>query len=235
MAIFTLEAVQAINDWQSGGDHSQKVRRGLRLKEVCAELPEAFRKCDVPCFRQEAHEKERVWALLAEGCLSETIASWTTELCIAQQFKGGVPPEGLQGVIFKLTPPQESIVVNLVKVYSEPSFLEACERHRHQVTGFQNGIGKYGSSQHEVVVEIGNLSPEHVLQFGGFSGSREQIAELHLMRQPTAEDLEEFDRLCAINGTNLGPWWLAESGTRAVLQRMEPKIHGLKTKHRGTN
>jgi hypothetical protein len=52
--IFPLELVQAVSDWQRGGSHNQKVKRGQRLKAVTAELPEAFRLCTDPCFRQEA-------------------------------------------------------------------------------------------------------------------------------------------------------------------------------------
>jgi hypothetical protein len=101
--IFTLELVQAVSDWQRGGSHNQKVKRGQRLKVVAAELPEAFRVCTDPCFRQEAHAKDRVWQLLANNHLPETIAAWTVDLRTAKTFKGGMPPPGLQGVIFKIT------------------------------------------------------------------------------------------------------------------------------------
>ncbi len=235
LTVFTQEIVQAINDWQRGGDHKQKVRRGAQLKAVCCKLPLAFRTCDIPCFRQEAHEKARVWELLADERLPETIAAWTTDINIAKQFKGGVPPEGLQGVIFELTPSNASVVVNLDAVYSDPSFPEACERYRHQITGFESGIGKYGASQNEVVLEIASLTPERVLHYGGFSSSREEIAEMFFKRQPIEEDLEVFDRLCATAGTTLGAWWLSASGTRAVLHRMKPHIERLKATRTSAN
>ncbi|SRR6266480_6110694 len=77
---FPPELIQAVNDWQRGGDHKQKVRRGQRLKECAALLPPRFRACDQTCFRQEAHEKDRIWQLLADNRLPETIAAWTTDL-----------------------------------------------------------------------------------------------------------------------------------------------------------
>src|ERR1700677_2875515 len=55
---FTLQLLQAINDWQRGGDHKQKVKRGAKLKQFAAGLPEKFRTCSATCYRQEAHEKE---------------------------------------------------------------------------------------------------------------------------------------------------------------------------------
>jgi hypothetical protein len=235
LSVFGQEVVQAINDWQRGGDHDQKVRRGARLKEVCSDLPPEFRSCDVPCFRQEAHEKARVWQLLADERLPETIAAWTTDINTAKQFKGGVPPEGLQGVIFGITPQSSSVVVNLNAVYRDPGFRKACEQLRRQLTGFDSGIGKYGPSQNEVVLEIANLTPEHVLHYGGFSSSREEIAEMLFNRQPTEEDLEVLDRLCAKAGTKQGAWWLSASGSRAVLDRMKPRIEKLRNPHNGGN
>ncbi|PKQ10623.1 MAG: hypothetical protein CVT70_18610 [Alphaproteobacteria bacterium HGW-Alphaproteobacteria-1] len=54
----------------------------------------------VAAVSQEAHEKDRIWQLLADESLPETIAAWTTDLSIAKNFKNGVPPDGLRGVIF---------------------------------------------------------------------------------------------------------------------------------------
>ncbi len=77
MTEFTLQLLQAINDWQRGGDHKQKVKRGAKLKQLAAGLPEKFRTCSATCYRQEAHEKDRIWQLLADSALPETIAAWT--------------------------------------------------------------------------------------------------------------------------------------------------------------
>jgi hypothetical protein len=55
--------------------------------------------------------------------------------------------------------------------------------------------------------------------------------ELQLQRKPTAKDLAEFDALAKQAGiTPGGEWWLSESGTQAVLNRMQPHITRLKQK-----
>lgn len=228
MSEFTLEIIQAINDWQRGGDHKQKLRRGARLKDECSKLPQQYRTCDLPCYRQEAHEKDRVWQLLADEMLPETIAAWTTSVEVAKEFKGGVPPDGLQGVIFELKPPPDLVVVNLEAVYADRRFHEACERFRDQVSAYGDGIGRYGDSQAEVVLEISNLEPAQVRHYGGFSSSREEIAEIFFSRRPTLEDLDVFDKLCTAAGVVSGAWWLSPSGTRAVLRRIQPEIDRLR-------
>jgi hypothetical protein len=165
---FTVELIQAVNDWQRGGDHHQKLQRSKKLSACAATLPAQYRQCNVACFRQEAHEKDRTWQLLADNCLPETIAAWTTDLQIAKTLKGGVPPLGLQGVIFRLFPPPGTVVVNLAGLYTDPDFLAAVEKHEHTIIGFQDGIGRWRGSQSEVVLELESLNSAEVYSYGGF-------------------------------------------------------------------
>lgn len=138
--------VASVNDWQRGGDHKQKVRRGQRLKECAATVLPAFRTCGALCFRQEAHEKDRVWKLLADNRLPETIAAWTTDLDAAKNFKGGVPPPGLQGVIFSLVPPPGTVLLNFAALFADAKFLAAVKAHQAEIAGFHDGIGRWRSA-----------------------------------------------------------------------------------------
>jgi hypothetical protein len=226
--VFTRELIQAVNDWQRGGDHKQKVRRGQHLKECAVALPAAFRTCDAVCFRQEAHEKDRVWQLLADNRLPETIAAWTTDIDVAKKFKGGVPPPGLQGVIFCIAPPAGAVVLNLVALFADPEFLAAVDAHKSELTGFHDGIGRWRGSQSEVALELDSLESASVYSYGGYSANKEALVELQLQRKPTPQDMAVFDALAAQAAVALGAWWLSPEGTRAVLERMEPHIQGLK-------
>lgn len=226
--LFTRELIQAVSDWQRGGSHDQKVKRGQRLKAAAASLPERFQTYATPCFRQETHEKDRVWQLLADNHLPETIASWTIDIGVAKTLKGGVPPPGLHGVIFKITPPKNSVILNLTALNADPGFQAAVETHKDNINGYHDGLGRYQDSQREVVLELGNLEQASVYSYGGFSSNRETLVELHLQRKPSPEDLAEFDDLAKKAGiTPGGEWWLSESGTQAVLGRMQPLIKRL--------
>ncbi|MBN9048958.1 MAG: hypothetical protein J0H78_05810 [Rhizobiales bacterium] len=232
--IFTRDLIQAVSDWQRGGSHDQKVKRGERLKTAAALLPKYFRTCAATCFRQEAHKNDRVWQLLADNHLPETIASWTTDIAIAKAFKGGVPPAGLQGIIFKIMPPKGSVVLNLTALHADPAFQAAVETHKASIDGYHDGLGRWGDSQREVALELGNLDQASVHSYGGFSGNRETLVELHLQRKPSPEELAEFEELAKKAGiTPGGEWWLSESGTQAILTRMQPHITRLKQKKAG--
>src|SRR5260370_592044 len=125
MTGFSRQFVQAVSDWQKGGVATKK---GPRIKEVMPPLAEKFLSCNLPCYRQEAHDKGRTWQLIADNQLPERIAAWTTDFMVARTFKGGVPPSGLQGVIFKIIPPHGSVVLNLSELYRDPDFFAAIKQ-----------------------------------------------------------------------------------------------------------
>jgi hypothetical protein len=115
--MFSIEFLQAVNDWQRGGDRDQVRRRCKRLAVLARDIDARFRQCDLACFRQVALEKGPLWNLLAEEDLPEKISSWTLDSAVVKTFKGGVPPEGWQGVIFALRPAPENVVLNLDRPY----------------------------------------------------------------------------------------------------------------------
>jgi hypothetical protein len=53
----TLELLQAVSNWQRGGNAAQNKRRGQKLKAICASLPQEYRTCSLCCFRQVALPK----------------------------------------------------------------------------------------------------------------------------------------------------------------------------------
>lgn len=229
MSQFDLPFLQAVNDWQRGGSHKQKERRGAALKERALVIDERFRTCEATCFRQEAHEKDRLWKLLADDKLEETIAAWTLDLQLAMDFKGGVPPPGLQGVIFEIIPPAGSVVLNLVELYGDADFLDAVERYKLEIVGFGDGIGKYGGSQQEVVLDLGNLAQAQIRHYGGYASERAELAKSYFGHTPTQAELNAFDDLCdQIDLPPSGCWWLSPDGTQRVLARILPQLPRLR-------
>jgi hypothetical protein len=233
MEQFTLEVMQAINDWQMGGDHDQKIKRGNNLKESAILLDEKYRVCHQLCYRQEAHEADRLWSLLAENCLPETIAAWTIDDSIAKDFKGGVAPDHLRAIIFSHTPSCGEVIINLNAVYASTAFEIAKEKYKSQVNNYHSGIGKYCDSQKEVVLELKNLNTSSIHFLGGYSGSLDNLALLFFGHQPNAEEIKSFEEsVKEINVNQHMAWWLSTQGTEAVIKRMKPKISALKNKKR---
>jgi hypothetical protein len=88
---FTLELLQAISDWQQGGNGREKHYRGRALKARAAGLDQRFRQTGLVCFRKVSLKKRPLWQLLADNKLPETISAWTATTDVAKTFKHGVP------------------------------------------------------------------------------------------------------------------------------------------------
>lgn len=226
--MFSLEFLQAVSDWQRGGDARQKARRGKRLAELAAVVDGRFRSCELTCLRQVALEKTPLWQLLAERRLPESISSWTVSPAVAKGFKGGVPPEGWQGVIFAHFPKAAEVVLSIYKLYQDAEFAAAMANHASQIDGYADGAGKYGASQHEVVLKIEALDTATVLAMGGYSADRDTLVKMMFQREPTADDIAWFEHYRRKAGIELGAWWLEGEPWERVLARMQPRIEQLR-------
>jgi len=231
---FNLPLLQSISDWQRGGDALQNVRRGQALKRECANLPEKYRECALCCFRQVALPIDGVWHLIGEDHLPEKISSWTLDIEVAKGFKGGVPPEGqgYQGVILCVRPWSGSVVVNLRELYQDPAFTAVLEHSRAAIVGYENGAGRFGSEQNEVVLEVAGVTQQDIYSMGGHSSSFEKLvdeaAELIYGPHATSEQREALLLKTEHVRSKAGPAWLDSGATQRVLTRTKPHARQLR-------
>ena len=230
---FTIEFLQAVNDWQRGGDAKQNRKRGESLRSQCRSLPETFRESPLVCHRQIALPKGGVWDLIGAGKLTEKVSSWTLDLEVAKGFKGGVPPrdQGYQGAIFSLNPPAGSVIVNMSLLYRDPEFQRAIDQHKNAISGFHLGIGCYGDQQSEVVLEIDSLSQDDIYSLGGHSSQFDELVEIAAHEvyghSPTADERAALTLKVEGVRRQAGPSWLTPDGTRRVLAKVRPSALAL--------
>ncbi len=223
---FTPDLLQAISDWQRGGDSKQVKKRGEKLKALCAGLPDEYRSVPSACFRQLALQKASVWDLVAMDFLPERISSWTLDSEVAKAFKGGVPPDGWQGVVLSIKAPPNGVIVNLWKLYETREFLDELDHHKHAISGFSEGAGRYRGTQCEIVLEVDAVSQEDIYSLGGYSSRFDdlvrQAAEIIYGRAPTPAEVAELEWKSEHLRATAGPRWLGYDGTKRVLQRTKP-------------
>ena len=58
----------------------------------------------------------------------------------------------------------------------DKAFAEACERLRPTIKGFEHGIGRYGDSQKEVILDAEYVPIGAILALGGYSSDLPTIA-----------------------------------------------------------
>jgi hypothetical protein len=194
--MFTKQLIQTISDWQRGGDLKQKARRGAALKAAAQQLPQKFRQPPAICYRQIALDGHSLMLMGTHYRLSETISSWTKSEAVAKKIKRGVPPPGdYQGVIFKIAPAPQSVILDLTALFSDPAFAAAVEQHKNHITGHGDGIGRYGNSQQEVVLEIDDLRLEDLMSWGGYTDVEQRLAEMYFEQKPSDVQMKEFREL----------------------------------------
>jgi hypothetical protein len=220
--MFTIELIQAISDWQRGGDAKQKRRRGERLKLEALKLPAIYRHTTARCYRQIALNNPKLLHLGTQFQLPETISAWTTSITVAKEFKGGVPDRlSYQALIFAVIPPLGTVVLNFPALFENPEFIAAVNQYRSQITGFGDGIGRYGNSQREVVIELSVL-PLNALSFwGGFSSSQEKLGKQFFGRDLNTVRRKQTERLLKKAKVNPGECWLSD---RDGLERAKSKL-----------
>jgi hypothetical protein len=239
MSQFPLSLIQAISDWQRGGDANQNKKRGQKLKEECSSLSEKYRMCSLCVFRQVSLPKSGVWSLIGEDRLPEKISSWTLNLELAKAFKGGVPPEGqgYQGVILCVLPPPGSVIVNLCELYKDSDFTAALEEHKGSIIGFSDGAGRYGNEQSEVVLEVASVAQRDIYSLGGHSSPFDElvdeVAKLIHGRAATQEERVALMLKVGHVGSEAGPRWLNQEATQRVVTKVRPHTERLKKLQKG--
>ena len=53
-------------------------------------------------------------------------------------------------------PPKDSVGLNLTALHADPAFQAAVETHKASIDGYHDGLGRWGDSQREVALELGN-------------------------------------------------------------------------------
>jgi hypothetical protein len=220
--MYTVELLQAISDWQRGGDPKQKAKRGATLKEVSKDLPEKFKSISTNCYRQIALDQTSVWNIGTKYQLNETISSWTTSLDVSKQFKGGVPPVGYQGAIFKITPSDNlEVIINLHELFQCGDFNDFLESKKDNINGFHKGTGLYGNNQHEVVISAEFLNLNTLFGWGGYTSRESDLAEMYFGHKANDVELKIFSGYMDQAGHKCGPYWLT---TTDAVKRVREKL-----------
>ncbi len=233
-SLFSLPLLQAINNWQIGGGKNQKAKRGQELKRQAASLPDRFRSCDLICYRRISLEKGDLFRLNDILELPETVSAWTVSLETARKVKDGVPDVGSQGIIFATYPSDGSVVANLDRIYRDADFSAAFDANKSAIERHGDGIGRYRNDQREVVLEIDTIQLVDIVELGGYSSSRDELAGIYARavhgRNPTAADIRNFDFLLAIADRELiGPGWIWSDAKDRVLKKIQGVMPTLRT------
>jgi hypothetical protein len=170
--MFSLELLQAVNDWQIGGS-ALKATRAQNLKAHASSLPDRYRTVHVPCYRRIDLPGAALNTLGGQQQLSEAISSWSTVQSVAWTLHNGIPDqsERLLPYVFSIVPEPSSVVLSIEALYADPDFRGAIELNRRAIRDISDGIDTWGDTEHEVLLEVSSVSLDSVCSQGGYSSS----------------------------------------------------------------
>ncbi len=232
MSKFTLEFLKAVNEWQRGGDARRKHYIGERIKHLSASLPDKFTQCNLVVYRRLALKKGSLWELIADGQLKESISAWTVDFAVAKNLKNGVPKAGIQGVILSKSPISGAykVILNLSTLYADDEFLTQAHDMRGQIAGYEYGIGQFGASQSEVIIETPKISATDIYSLGGYSSDFETILKLVFGIRYSASDRLWLRNFLAQQKIGLGACWIDGESKDRVIQNLVVRIPELKAR-----
>ncbi|WP_153042804.1 hypothetical protein [Rufibacter ruber] len=218
--MYSLELLQAINDWQATGIGNNKTQIAEEILAHSQSLPNKFKSLTSKCYRRVALNGMNSVLLGANMQLPETYSSWSFDKSVAQNFNGGVPHKGYQGVIFELDNKDTgySVILNLSELFNDSDFIEACERNQKNIKSYKSGIGYFMNSEAEVILKVDNLTTKQIWAYGGYSNSREKLAEMFFGHKPNSQELIFFDEAVKNANVKIGGNWVTGAAKDRIVK-----------------
>jgi hypothetical protein len=217
--MYSLELLQSINDWQSTGMGTNKTQIAERIIEHSKEINIKFKSLNAKCYRQIALTGMNSVLLGANMRLPETYSSWSFDRSVVQSFNGGVPPVGRQGIIFEVdnTVQGVEVILNLYELFKDETFLEACEKHKNDISSYKSGIGYFLNKEAEIILKVEYLTTNQIWAYGGYSAPREKLAEMYFGHVASPRELIVFDRLINQGNIIIGGNWVTGSAKNRIV------------------
>lgn len=232
--MFTLELLQAINNWQKGALGIGKDTLAENVKKHSVKLPLKFKTLEGVCYRKIHLKGDNILKIGIDFKIPETYSSWTFESSIAEKFNIVIPTKksGRIGFIFEWNPtqfPNFEVIINLNEVFQSIEFQKACNDFESSIYDFHLGIGKYKNAQQEIILKISELKIEQIWAYGSYKTSTDEFVQKYLSRKtnqkqkPTNKQKEAVVNLLKMRGINRKEMWLTKEKNPTKVQELIEK------------
>lgn len=180
--LFTDDFLRALANWQKGWSENQDKRRLIarELFRQCANLPGKFKHVNIPLYRKRFLRTGEVVPIILFGKMREGIASWTAKMEYAKDFKttNGLLKEGTTfTVLFKHTPKGNEVVVNIISLWKNKSFIKAVEEFQKTYPDDAKPLYNFRDKQDEVVL-ISTLKGDEIDNIVGKSHDFDELCDM---------------------------------------------------------
>ncbi len=221
-------------------DRRKAVTNELLAAIADAGLPNDVRTISQKCFRKRflvpnnpQNEADFV-PLIMKGLLEdEGVASWTTELKFAQDFKNPLR-DGTVSAVFGHIPSPGEAILNIPALWRDPDFVSAVNAYSHAGKPNADALQNFKVVQSEIILNA-PLRREEIEGFCGRSSPFELLCELAGVHGEGARD-RVWRQLCDAGVFPEQPFWLNREAALRALANTEAKFAAkLRKLEKGTN
>ena len=223
---FSQRLLKAIDSWQAGS--IGKATKAKKIRSILKSEPvdPYYTSCNEACYRRSVISTKTIKQLFFDFMLPEETSSWTTRSNVACEFKGGPPDPPVPGVIFRHQPTQNEVVLNLKRLMEHELFWPSVEYWEIQGVKFNEGIRKWASTQHEVILSIEKVPHEEFYALG--SNAAKSILDRNTsavkLIGETQSTAEEISKEFANAGQPTKRWIFDDSALRAYQRWVESTL-----------
>lgn len=219
----------AIGAWQKGWREDQDLREELarELRDAVVGLPRHFQTAKgQACYRKRFLHKGELERIILADWRDEGLVSWTLDRSFADTFRGKFKLGAVTGAIFRRTPPDEEVIVNIPELWADPDFVRSAESYR--ANGGPNAEALFHfrgpRDQNEIVL----TSPLRASDIVALTGSSSPFDDLCDMLSLPQEGRDELFRELTQQGVVLdAPRYVNEEQTRRIIARTQERVRAL--------
>jgi hypothetical protein len=225
--MFDSHFLNTLSDWQRGWRENQERRRQIadELVKVCEPLPKEFKKYNKGCYRKRFIVGGEIVPIVLNNDFFEGIASWTSEIGFAKNFKALIKSSTTFAMIFKHQPRPNEIIVNVNALWKNREFREAVDKLNIEEPTVAEPLLKM-KVQGEIVLRstLRGSEIEHIV---GMSHSFDEICDKG--RIPL-EEREELSKKYSMDPDGIPidmPVWGSKKATNEAVKKTISKMKSL--------
>src|ERR1700730_12400982 len=222
----------ALGAWQRGWREDPTRRQGItnELLGAIAEsgLPNEVRTINQKCYRKRLlvpnnpQNQGDFGPLIMNGALEdEGVASWTTELKFAQDFKNPLR-DGTASAVFGHVPLPHEVILKIPALWRDPEFQAAVDEYSKSAKPNADALQNSKTGQSEIILNA-PLRRDEIEGFCGRSSPFELLCELAGIHDEEDRD-KEWRRLCEASVFPEQPTWLNREAALRALANTEAKF-----------
>jgi hypothetical protein len=226
---FDDQLLAAIGAWQRGWREDQELQESL-AKELCtaaAMLSPRFRTANGrSCYRKRFLHKGELERIIMADWRDEGVVSWTLDRKFAEIFRGKFKPGSVTGAIFRRTPLDGEVIVNISELWETPEFVRSAESYRDNGGEYAEALFHFrGPRDQSEIVLTAPLRANEIIALTGSSSPFDDLCDMLSLPEEGREEL--YNDLRSQGVVMNEPRYVNEEQAQEIIARTQDRMSKL--------